>query len=240
MRSPCTREKLTDVLNNISVQTAGCILSPGAWTKDDHTRPASFTAYAWDPKTSSVETHHRLGTRFGRQARRPSSFWTDLKSSRDCVTISSSARSPDPGKLLCRLYQHGICADLSGDTRSQPGAQNVMVFGAFLFFQALVTTGGNLPVAVLFVGIVGSAVVGALIYFGVMRPLAGCPVAVGVLATIAVGIVLRSLTTFIWTGQTRLSGRVPRPTRKAHSTRRRFVDRCWHRRCHHHHPCPSR
>jgi branched-chain amino acid transport system permease protein len=82
---------------------------------------------------------------------------------------------------------------------------DLMVFGAFLFFQALVMTGGNLPVAVV-VGLVGSAVVGALIYFGVMRPLAGYPVAVGVLATIALGIVMRSLTTLIWTGQTRYPG----------------------------------
>ncbi|MET0867650.1 MAG: branched-chain amino acid ABC transporter permease [Pseudorhodoplanes sp.] len=82
---------------------------------------------------------------------------------------------------------------------------DLMVFGAFLFFQALVTTGGNLPVAIC-VGLVGAAITGALIYFGVMRPLAGYPVAVGVLATIALGIVLRSLTTFIWSGQTRYPG----------------------------------
>lgn len=53
--SPCTREKLVDALNNISVQTAGIYPDPVKWTKDDHTRPASFTAYAWDPKTSSVK-----------------------------------------------------------------------------------------------------------------------------------------------------------------------------------------
>jgi branched-chain amino acid transport system permease protein len=82
---------------------------------------------------------------------------------------------------------------------------DLMVFGAFLFFQTLVMTGGNLPVAVL-AGLVGAAIVGALIYFGVMRPLAGYPVAVGVLATIALGILLRSVTTFIWSGQTRYPG----------------------------------
>lgn len=53
--SPCTREKLVDALNNISVQTAGIYPDPVKWTKDDHTRPASFTAYAWDPKTLSVK-----------------------------------------------------------------------------------------------------------------------------------------------------------------------------------------
>ena len=82
---------------------------------------------------------------------------------------------------------------------------DLMVFGAFVFFQALVMTGGNLPVSVL-VGLAGAAIIGALIYFGVMRPLAGYPVAVGVLATIALGIVLRSVTTFIWSGQTRYPG----------------------------------
>lgn len=53
--SPCTREKLVEVLNNISVQTAGIYPDPVKWTKADHTRPASFTAYAWDPKTNSVK-----------------------------------------------------------------------------------------------------------------------------------------------------------------------------------------
>jgi branched-chain amino acid transport system permease protein len=82
---------------------------------------------------------------------------------------------------------------------------DLMVFGAFLFFQTLVVTGGSLPVSIL-AGLAGSAIMGALIYFGVMRPLAGYPVAVGVLATIALGIVLRSITTFIWSGQTRYPG----------------------------------
>ena len=53
--SPCTREKLVDTLNNLSVATAGIYPDPVKWTKEDHTRPASFTAYAWDPKTSSVK-----------------------------------------------------------------------------------------------------------------------------------------------------------------------------------------
>ena len=77
-----------------------------------------------------------------------------------------------------------------------------MVFGAFLFFQGLVVSNGNLPLSVV-VGLAGAAVLGALTYLGIMRPLAGYPVAVGVLATIAVGILLRSVTTSIWSGQTR-------------------------------------
>ena len=53
--SPCTREKLLDVLNALSVETAGIYPDPVKWTKDNHTRPASFTAYAWDAKTQSVK-----------------------------------------------------------------------------------------------------------------------------------------------------------------------------------------
>ena len=79
---------------------------------------------------------------------------------------------------------------------------DLMVFGAFLFFQGLAVSNGNLPLSVV-VGLAGAAVLGALTYLGIMRPLAGYPVAVGVLATIAVGILLRSVTTSIWSGQTR-------------------------------------
>ena len=42
-----------------------------------------------------------------------------------------------------------------------------------------------------------------MVYFGVMRPLASYPVAVGVLATIALGLVLRTIVTLIWSAQTR-------------------------------------
>jgi branched-chain amino acid transport system permease protein len=76
---------------------------------------------------------------------------------------------------------------------------DLMVFGAFLFFQALVVSHGNLPLSVI-AGLAGAAVLGALIYLGIMRPLAGYPVAVGVLATIALGILLRSIATSIWSG----------------------------------------
>jgi branched-chain amino acid transport system permease protein len=79
---------------------------------------------------------------------------------------------------------------------------DLMVFGAYLFFQALVWTSGNVSIA-LSAGLVGSALLGIVVYQGVLRPLAGYPVAVGVLATIALGIVLRSVITLIWSGQTR-------------------------------------
>jgi branched-chain amino acid transport system permease protein len=91
---------------------------------------------------------------------------------------------------------------------------DLMVFGAFLFFQALVVSNGNVPIATV-AGLLGAAVVGAAVYLGVMRPLASYPVAVGVLATIALGILLRSITTLIWTGQQRYPaeylGQIGRP-----------------------------
>jgi branched-chain amino acid transport system permease protein len=79
---------------------------------------------------------------------------------------------------------------------------DLMVFGAFIFYQALVMSNGSLPVAIL-AAFTGAALLGVLIYAGIMRPLAGYPVAVGVLATIALGILLRSIVTLIWSGQTR-------------------------------------
>jgi branched-chain amino acid transport system permease protein len=91
---------------------------------------------------------------------------------------------------------------------------DLMVFGAFLFYQALASSGGNLPLAIA-VAVVGAALLGALVYLAVMRPLASYPIAVGVLATIALGIVLRTIVTVIWTGQTRypaeLVGQIGRP-----------------------------
>jgi branched-chain amino acid transport system permease protein len=68
---------------------------------------------------------------------------------------------------------------------------DLMVFGAFVFYQALVLSNGSLALAST-AGAAGAVVLGA-----------GYPVAVRVLATIALGIVLRSIVTLIWSGQTR-------------------------------------
>jgi len=61
----------------------------------------------------------------------------------------------------------------------------------------------------------GAALLGAMVYLGLMRPLATYPVAVGVLATIALGLVLRTIITMIWSAQTRypaeLVGQTGRP-----------------------------
>lgn len=93
---------------------------------------------------------------------------------------------------------------------------DLMVLGAYLFFQALVAMPGH-PFAAGVIGLAGGVLLGALVYLGVMRPLAGYPVAVGVLATIALGIALRSAITFGWTGQTRypaeLAGSLGTPLR---------------------------
>lgn len=51
----CVREKLVDVLNSLDVQTAGIYPDAIKWSRGDHTRPASFTAYAWDQKTQAVK-----------------------------------------------------------------------------------------------------------------------------------------------------------------------------------------
>jgi hypothetical protein len=51
----CTREKLLDALNGLSVETGGIYPDPVSWTRDDHRRPASFVAYAWDEKSQSVK-----------------------------------------------------------------------------------------------------------------------------------------------------------------------------------------
>ena len=81
---------------------------------------------------------------------------------------------------------------------------DVMVFGAFLFYQALVSSNGSLAVGII-TALAGAALAGAIIYGAVMRPLAGYPVAVGVLATIALGIVLRTVTTSDLVGTDALS-----------------------------------
>ena len=91
---------------------------------------------------------------------------------------------------------------------------DLMVFGAYLFFQALAVTDGSLTLAITAAAL-GAALLGAMVYPGVMRPLASYPVAVGVLATIALGLVLRTIVTVIWSAQTRypaeLLGQTGRP-----------------------------
>jgi len=51
----CTREKLATALYGIRVDTAGIYPDPISWSAQSHTRPASFTAYAWDTKSQAVK-----------------------------------------------------------------------------------------------------------------------------------------------------------------------------------------
>jgi branched-chain amino acid transport system substrate-binding protein len=51
----CTKEKLVVALNSADVTTKGIYPDAVKWSKTDHTRPASFTAYAWDAKTNAVK-----------------------------------------------------------------------------------------------------------------------------------------------------------------------------------------
>jgi len=51
----CTKDKLLGTLNGLSVSTANIYPDIVKWSKDDHTRPASFTAYAWDAKANAVK-----------------------------------------------------------------------------------------------------------------------------------------------------------------------------------------
>jgi branched-chain amino acid transport system permease protein len=91
---------------------------------------------------------------------------------------------------------------------------DLMVFGAYYFFQTLAASGGSVALAIMAAAL-GAALLGASAYFAVMRPLASYPVAVGVLATIALGLVLRTIVTVIWSAQTRypaeLLGQTGRP-----------------------------
>jgi branched-chain amino acid transport system permease protein len=91
---------------------------------------------------------------------------------------------------------------------------DLMVFGAYFFFQTLAASGGSVALAIMAAAL-GAALLGASAYFAVMRPLASYPVAVGVLATVALGLVLRTIVTVIWSAQTRypaeLLGQTGRP-----------------------------
>jgi len=88
-----------------------------------------------------------------------------------------------------------------------------MVFGAFIFYQALVTSNGSLIIAIL-TAFVGAMLLGAIVYAGIMRPLAGYPVSASWRRS-ALGILLRTIATLLWSGQTRYPaeylGQIGRP-----------------------------
>jgi hypothetical protein len=51
----CTREKLPAALYSVRVDTAGIYPDAISWSAQSHTRPASFTAYAWDANSQTVK-----------------------------------------------------------------------------------------------------------------------------------------------------------------------------------------
>ena len=82
---------------------------------------------------------------------------------------------------------------------------DVMMLGGYVFFTCLVATGGNLWAAVP-LALAAGFIVGVAVYLAGIRPLAGYPVASIVLVTVAIGILIRSLATLVWSGQVRYPG----------------------------------
>lgn len=79
---------------------------------------------------------------------------------------------------------------------------DVMMLGGYLFFTGLVATGGNPWIAVV-LALAAGFLVGVAVYFAGIRPLAGYPVASIVMVTVAIGILLRSAATLIWSARVR-------------------------------------
>ncbi len=79
---------------------------------------------------------------------------------------------------------------------------DAMMLGGYVFFTCLVATGGNLWAAVP-LALAAGFMIGVAVYIVGIRPLAGYPVVSIVMVTVAIGILLRSLATLIWSAQVR-------------------------------------
>ena len=79
---------------------------------------------------------------------------------------------------------------------------DLMMLGGYVFFTCLVATEGNLSASVI-LALAAGFLVGVGVYLVGIRPLTGYPVASIVLVTVAIGILIRSLATLIWSGQVR-------------------------------------
>ena len=79
---------------------------------------------------------------------------------------------------------------------------DLMMLGGYVFFTCLVATGGNLWASVP-IALAAGFLIGVAVYLAGIRPLAGYPVASIVLVTVAIGILIRSFATLIWSGQVR-------------------------------------
>jgi len=82
---------------------------------------------------------------------------------------------------------------------------DVMMLGGYVLFTCLVATEGNLWAAVP-LALAAGFITGVAVYLAGIRPLAGYPVASIVLVTVAIGILIRSLATLVWSGQVRYPG----------------------------------
>ncbi len=76
----------------------------------------------------------------------------------------------------------------------------IMTLGGYFLLSITMATTAN-PFVSVGLAVVLSLVVGLAVYFGLMRFMAGESVFAAVLVTIALGILLRGLTTLIWTSQ---------------------------------------
>jgi len=79
---------------------------------------------------------------------------------------------------------------------------DLMMLGGYFFFASIVATEGNLWASVP-IALAAGFLVGVIIYLVSIRPLAGYPVAAIVLVTVAIGILIRSIATLIWSAQVR-------------------------------------
>lgn len=79
---------------------------------------------------------------------------------------------------------------------------DLMMLGGYVFFTCLVATGGNLWASVP-IALAAGFLIGVAVYLAGIRPLAGYPAASIVLVTVAIGILIRSFATLIWSGQVR-------------------------------------
>lgn len=77
---------------------------------------------------------------------------------------------------------------------------DMMMLGGYIFFTCLVATKGGVSASI-FLALGAGFFIGVAVYLMGIRPLAGYPAASVVLVTVAIGILIRSVATLIWTAQ---------------------------------------
>jgi len=76
---------------------------------------------------------------------------------------------------------------------------DLLTLGGYFVF-ALAATFPGLPAVSLPLAVLASALTGVLVYVVLMRPMAGHPIFAAVLVTITLGILLRAVIVFVFTG----------------------------------------